>query len=251
MFWFGMFLALATAAWAQEGLTPRQRRIEHERQRLSAANSEDRRDALMKLGAINHPEAARAAITGLNDPEPIVRVTAAHAVRALPGNEAVSLLAPLTTEKLEFVRREAASALGETRHRSAVTTLSGLLADKEPSVRAAAAIAMGQIRDESAVTALAQVLSGTNKKKQEDEFVMRAAADALGEIGSRAGAPVLISLLGNEMTPVDVQRAAARSLGLIGDPAARPALQGALSAADPYLAEAAREALRRLRANGN
>jgi len=245
-----IMLALAGLATAQENLTPRQRNIERERQKLSSADIEERRDALMRLGAMNHPDAARAAVAGLQDSEPVVRVTAAHAIRALPGNEAVNLLAPLTTEKLEFVRREAAAALGRTRSRNAVTTLSGLLTDKEPSVRAAAAIALGKIQDESAVPALAQLLSGTNKKKREDEFVMRAAAESLGEIKSRAGLQVLISTLSNETTPIDVRRAAAKSLGLIGDPAARPALQAAFAAEDPYLSEAAREALRRLRAAG-
>ena len=244
-------LAFAGLALAQDNLTPRQRQIERERQRLSSSDIEERRDALMKLRSMNHALAARAAVASLNDPEPAVRVTAAHALRALPGDEAVALLAPLTTEKLEFVRREAASALGDTQRRAAIPTLSTMLADKEPSVRAAAAIALGKIGDETAVPALVQVLSGTNKKKREDEFVMRAAADSLGEIKSRAGSLVLITILSDEAAPVDLRRAAARSLGLIGDPAAKPALQAASGAADPYLTEAARAALRRLRASGN
>ena len=246
-----IILVMATLAYAQENLTPRQRQIERERQRLSSTDLEERRDALIKLRIMNHPDAARAAVAGLNDPEPMVRVAAAHALQALPGDEAVRLLAPLTTEKVEFVRREAASALGETRRRAAVATLSSMLADKEPDVRAAAIIALGKIGDESAVTPLVQVLSETNKKKREGEFIMRAAADSLGEIRSRAGAPILISVLSDESAAMDVRRAAARSLGLIGDPAAKPALQAAIATADPYLAEAARAALRRMRAASN
>ncbi len=235
---------------AQENLTPRQRQIERERQRLSSSDLEERRDALMKLRSMNHPDAARAAVSSLNDPEPMIRATAAHALRALPGDEAVSLLTPLTTEKLEFVRREAAAALGETRRRAAIATLTTMLADKEPSVRAAAAMSLGRIGDETAVPALVQVLSGTNKKKREDEFVMRAAADSLGEIKSRAGEQILISMLTDQTAPVDLRRAAARSLGLIGDPAAKPALQSAATSTDPYLSQAAHEALRRMRASG-
>src|SRR6185369_13768546 len=87
-----IILLMATLAYAQENLTPRQRQIERERQRLSSTDLEERRDALIKLRIINHPDAARAAVAGLNDPEPMVRVTAAHALQALPGDEAVRLL---------------------------------------------------------------------------------------------------------------------------------------------------------------
>lgn len=233
-------------------LTPMQRRIEQQKLRLSSSQVEERRDALMRLGAMKHPDASRAAAAGLSDPEPMIRVTAAHALTSLPPREAVGLLDPHLKDKLEFVRREIASALGETHSQSAVQPLLELLsADKEISVRAAAAVALGQIRDESAVPALTQVLSGVSpnkkSKSREDEFVMRAAAQALGQIGSRAGVSVLISTLTNETGSLDIRRAAAEALGLIGDPAATQALQTAIAANDPYLAEAAREALRRLR----
>lgn len=242
--------AVSCASFGQNQLTPRQRRIEQERQRLSSVDVEERRDALMKLGIMNHPDAARAAAAALNDPDPMIRVTAAHAISALPGPEAVALLTPLTTDKLEFVRREGAFALGETHSRFAVQTLSGLLADKEAGVRAAAIMALGKIGDESAIPALAGLLTSPTKKKREDEFVLRAAADALGEIRSRAGTAALISTLGNEDSPLDVRRAAAKSLGMIGDPSAKPVLQAAYASSDPYLSEAAREALRRLRLAG-
>lgn len=243
-------LGLATVnVLAQDRLTPMQARIERQRQRLSSSDVEERRDALMKLGALNHPDAARAATAALQDPEPVVRVTAIHALAALPAGDAVNLLLPLTKEKLEFVRREAVYALGETHSRAAVGPLLELLSgDKEPSVRAAAAVSLGRIQDGSAVAALTQVVSGTNgKKKREDEFVVRAAAEALGEIRSRAAVGVLIATLSTDTNPLDLRRAAATSLGLIGDQSAKPALQGALASDDPYLSAAAREALRRLR----
>ena len=254
---FGLvFFAISSSVIAQDQLTPIQRRIERERQRLSSAEPEERRDALMKLAAMNHPEASRAAVPALNDAEPIVRVTAARAILSLPQNEAVNLLMPLTKDKSEFVRREAAHALGETRSRAAVGPLIELLSmDKEPGVRAAAAIALGHIEDESAAPALIDVLAGISKKKKskgsDNEFLLRAAAQALGEIHSRAGVDVLIATVGNETKPAEVRRAAAKSLGLIGDPAARPALQAAYASDDPYLSQAAREALRRLRVAGN
>src|SRR5438445_12239610 len=160
-------------------LTPIQREIEKQRQRLASAEVEERRDGLMRLGNLHRPDASRAAVTALGDPSPVVRVAAAHAIVSLPADEAVNLLVPLLQDKLEFIRREAAYALGETRSRSAVTPLVDVLAtDKEASVRAAAAIALGRIGDPAAASALARVLSGLpgkGKKKPKgeiDPFVM-------------------------------------------------------------------------------
>lgn len=230
-------------------LTPIQREIERQRQRLSSSDVEERRDALMRLGNLKRPDASRVAAAGLNDLEVQVRVAAAHAVVFLPPAEAAGLLLPLLQDRAEFIRREAAYALGETRSRSAVARLSELLlGDKEAAVRGAAAVALGQIGDETAVNALSQALSGMKKKKAApaDEFLMRSAAHSLGQIRSRAGLPALIAALSDDQNPLDVRREAAAALGLIGDPSAAPSLRALLDSSDPYLAAAARQALRKL-----
>lgn len=233
-------------------LTPIQQRIETQRQRLASSNPEDRRDALMKLGAMKHPEASRAALSALSDADPMVRVTAAHAIEALPPADASAALIPLLGDKQELVRREAAHALGATRSHAAVQPLIELLStDKEASVRGAAAVALGQIQDEAAVVPLANVLSGTGARKKksktrEDEFVMREAARSLGRLHSRAGVAVLIETLNNDANPIDVRRTAAEALGAIGDATAAPALKTASESSDPYLSEMARASLRRL-----
>ena len=247
---FGEVRALA----AQERLTPAQREIERQRQRLGSSEVEERRDALVRLGNLKRPDASRAAAAALNDAAPIVRVTAAHALLSLSSSEAGSLLMPLLKDKSEFVRREAASVLGQTRDRSAVNALGeALLNDKKSSVRGAAAIALGEIGDEAGVTALSQAITGGKKKRShQDEFVVRAAARSLGQIRSRAAVPVLIATLENSTNAPDTRREAATALGLIGDPAAMPALQAAFaSGEDPYLAEAARAAIKRLAAGSN
>ena len=239
-----------------EQLTPTQREIERQRQRLKSEDIEERRSALMRLGNLRRSDASRVAASGLTDVAPIVRVTAAHAILSLPPAEAATLLIPLLQEKLEFVRREAAYALGETRSRSGVAPLiSILVSDKETGVRAAAAVALGEIGDEAAVEPLAQLLAGQTRKKkakpEANEFVMRAAARSLGQIRSRAGTSVLIATMANDSVPSDVRREAATALGMIGDSSAAAALQAASTSNDPYLSEAARGALHRLKANRN
>lgn len=240
---------------AKRSLTPLQLAIDKQRQRLSSSEVEERRDALMRLSALRHPEASRAAVPALRDGSAIVRVTAAAALQWLPSEEGAGVLIPLLTDKDEFVRQEAAYALGRTKSQSAVAPLIERLAqDKKDGVRGAAAVALGQIGDETAVVSLAQRLSPSSsapsgKTKsiiEKNVFVQRAAVVSLGQIGSRAALPALMAVLEDENTTDDVRREAARSLGLIGDPAAEPALRKVLMTRDAYLSSAAHEALRRI-----
>jgi HEAT repeat protein len=243
---------------SQTTLTPLQREIEKLRVRLTSPDTEERRDAVTRLGAMARVDSSRAALPALKDAAVIVRATAARAILSLPENEAAAALLPLLADKNEFVRREAAYALGQTRSRTAVEALSTALArDKEAGVRGAAAVALGQIGDEAAVPVLTEAIGRriartgflnriTFRRTEENEFVRRASAVALGQMKSRAAVPALINALANERAGDDVRREAARALGLIGDPAAIPTLRAALAARDPYLSEIASEAIRRL-----
>ncbi|MBA3571774.1 MAG: HEAT repeat domain-containing protein [Pyrinomonadaceae bacterium] len=246
-------LNLSQGDLAKRSLTTLQLEIERQRQRLSSSEVEERRDALMRLAALRHPDASRVAVSALNDAAAIVRATASGAVQWLPAEEGTAALLPLLGDKDEFIRQEAAYALGRTKSRNAVTPLIERLAkDKKDGVRGAAAVALGQIADEAAVVSLAQVLSpqtplpGEKARKEKNVFVLRAAAVSLGQIASRAGLPALVAALEDERTTDDVRREAARALGLIGDPAAEPALRKVLMARDAYLSFAAHEALRRI-----
>ena len=244
---------------AERHLTPLQREVEDQRRSLSSSSVEERRDAVMRLGAMGRPESSRAASAALDDRAAIVRAGAARAIIFLGPTDAAALLSPLLLrDRDEFVRREAAYALGLARSRAAVTSLvTALESDKQPSVRGAAAVALGQIGDPLAVIPLARKLSQRipatgffsrilRRRKEEDEFVRRSAAISLGQIGSREGVPALIEALSNERAGDDVRREAARALGLIGDPAAIPALRSVLDARDPYLSRLAYDALRKL-----
>lgn len=237
------------------GLTPLQLKIERQRQRLSAVEEEERRDAVSQLGAMKHPDASRAAVAALKDVSLRVRATAASSILSLPGEESAGHLIPLLSDKDEFVRREVAYALGKARSTSAVAPLlERLLVDKEDGVRGAAAVALGDIGDAAAVANLAAVLrsevvltglkKNSKSKKEQNPFVLRAAARALGQIGSRAAVPALIAILENEKTDDDVRREAATSLGLIGDSSALPSLRNALTARDPHLSKLAHDAIK-------
>lgn len=262
-----LLLAAATNSFAKTGarqgevvrrsLTPLQLEIQKQQQRLTSSEVEERRDALMRLGALRHPDASRVAASALSDALPIVRATAVHAVLWLPAEESAAALIPLLSDKDEFARQETAYALGKTHSRSAVPALVELLLnDRKNGVRGAAAVALGQIADDAAVVSLAQVLQpqaampGSKKaiqsKSRENVFVLRAAARSLGQIGSRAGVPALIATLEDEKVSDDVRREAAIALGWIGDPMAVSALRSALMARDSYLSLAAAEALRKI-----
>lgn len=257
IFGFCAFLWLfsfVTYAQDSRNLTPIQVEIQKQQQRLSSPDPEERRDALMRLGTMRLEAGSRAAMPSLSDPSPMVRVTATKAILSISGDESANVLIPLLNDKDEFVRRETAYALGLTKSRNATAALSELLLnDKEDGVRGAAAIALGHIADEAAVVALAGRLAPelaapakSKRKREQNVFVLRATATALGQIASRAGTAALISALSNEKFPDDVRREAARSLGLIGDPTAEPALRAATNSPDPYLSEIAHHALRKL-----
>lgn len=249
-------LAGTTQGLSSSSLTPLQREIEKQRQRLSSGDVEERRDALLRLRSLEHPLAARVASSALNDPAPMVRATAAASVLALPPAESAASLIPLLSDKDEFVRQQAAYALGKTKSNSAVAALAERLTDKQDSVRAAAVVALGDIGDATALTSLTYLLSpqssqGQGKKSskvkhEKNVFVLRAAAHSLGQIGNRAALPALMSVLSDEKAEVDVRREAATALGQIGDASALPALREVLTSHDPHLAAAALDAIRKI-----
>lgn len=240
--------------------TQLQREIEIQRGRMQSSDVEQRRDALLKLGWMRQADGSRIAAGALNDPVPVVRATAAIAILSLQSAESVALLVPLLKDKDEFVRQQVAYALGETRNSNAASELvTVLVTDKKPSVRGAAAVALGMIADESASAALARIVDpgfqgsggfdkNSKQKKEDDQFVKRAAARALGQIGSRSSVPALIAAMSNKRLDTDMRREIVVALGLIGDAAAIPVLRENLSAPDPYLAQYAYEALQKITA---
>ena len=253
-FALGLIVITSISLSAQsESQSQVQAQIEKQRQRLSATDPEDRRDALMKLGAMHRAAASREAMVGLSDASPMVRAIAARAILSIGADESVSALLPLLNDKDEFVRRETTYALGQTHSSKATDPVAKLLlTDKEDGVRAAAAVALGEIADETAVVTLATVLApeissgGKKGKAEKNVFVLRAVARSLGQIKSRAGVPALVAALSNDKMVDDVRRESAQALGSIGDPLGIPALRMAANSRDPYLAQVAHQSLKKI-----
>ena len=81
----------------QTTLTPLQWAIERERQRLGSSDAEERRDAVLRLGAIARPESARVAATALPVPRRWCGRRRRAPLLSLRGGAAALLLPRLTT----------------------------------------------------------------------------------------------------------------------------------------------------------
>lgn len=279
-------VVLFSSAALAQGLTTR---FEPERltQILAAGNSEQKRDALFEIRNRRSADASALAVPALKDTHAIVRATAASSVVFLPESEAAAVLLPLLNDREPFVRKEAAFALGTVGSWTATDRLAQLLRlDKDREVRTAAAIALGMIGDIDSLGPLSDVLK--KKPNDEDEMLRRAAARSLGQIAElirsgrtqvttpqsilsekfkdtgdplalkanrinadgRSAVELLIKVLTDSREADDTRREAAFALGAFGRTEAVPALERSIAAADPYLAETAREALLKIRAAG-
>jgi len=246
---------------------------------LLAGNSEQKRTALAEIRNIRSEQASRLAIPVLSDKDEIVRATAAGSVIFLSADAAVPALLPLLDDKRPFVRREAAYALGQVGHSSAnQRLLRSMSSDRDLEVRAAAAAAIGNIGDPASMEGLLSVLG--KRPRQEEEFLRRSAARAIGQIFEYAAtgrtatltpqnflppkfkdveavnSPMLKDLrsldrVSAQLTKIiqdrseadDTRREAAFALGAMRRPESAALLRSLLTSPDPYLVEISKEAL--------
>ncbi|MDX6710516.1 MAG: hypothetical protein QOH96_1532 [Blastocatellia bacterium] len=251
--WFSV-IGNGQAGDSNASISPFQKELEIQRSRLKSDDREVRRDAVLVLGRMKKVESSRLAVTALNDVDASVRASATHAILSLPADEAARALVPLLGDKSDFVRQETAYALGRTRSKQATAALvDSLKFDKVAGVRAAAALSLGLIGDRSATDALLNVVSGKSesdgkrkRKAERNDFVLRSSVRSLGMIRDPKAVPELETILGDQMAAGDVRREAATALGEIMDKSALQSLTAVLTTADPYLAKAARDAIKRI-----
>lgn len=259
----------STAAQSLEGLSAQ----------LKAKRVEDRRAALHKLREIGTPEAGMAALPALADRDAAVRATAASVVILMRSAEVVAALARNLDDKDAFVRKETAYALGRTEGAAVAPMTGRLRTENEPEVKTALAVALGDLGNPAGIPVLVDLL--VDSPKEETGFLRRSAARSIGRIAQatrtgrrdetspvsflpekfkddlsktlpadpayfRKAGEILLKVVGNDAESDDTRREAAYALGAIGDPAYRVALEALVGSQDNYLAEIAREALKRL-----
>jgi HEAT repeat protein len=213
---------------------------------LKSSDEEERRQATLMLASLETPEAIPALTSALGDPSERVR---AHAITGLAHFNDPSLVAViaarLAQDKKPFVRKTAAYALGRFGSPQGTATLVAALKDKDIEVRGAAAVALGEYADPAAIAPLMGAL------EDKSDFVRAQSARALGVNGRAASQAVsiLIRLLSSDKDQY-VRRHAATALGQIGDRAALPALERAARDQDPYLSQAASEAIKMIAGAG-
>lgn len=171
-----------------------------------------------------------------------VRVAAAHALGSLQAaSAALDLAEALRQAPDEITRRAFRDALIELGE-PAVSAVTDLLGDPAEGVRRAAASALGRIGSPAALPALMRTL---NPRYEGAPRVRQQAAQALGEIRSPEAVPALLEALASDPHGT-VRLVAVGALGRIGDPRAAPALLDALKGEDFLLRAEAALALGRL-----
>jgi HEAT repeat protein len=222
------------------GQEPLESEISRLASQLKSSDEEERRQATLVLASLETPATIPALTSALNDPSERVR---AHAITGLAQFNDPSLVAVvaarLTQDKKPFVRKTAAYALGKFGSPQGTAALIAALKDKDIEVRGAAAVALGDYADQTAVAPLMVAL------EDKSDFVRAQSARALGVNGRAASQAVniLIRLLSSDKEQY-VKRHAATALGQIGERAALPALERAARDDDPYLSQAASEAIK-------
>jgi HEAT repeat protein len=227
---------------------------------LATANEEQRLNLLIELTmlfrsriSIMQPPTVNALSHLLhNDPVPLIRTFAAHALE-FAGTPAAgdSLLAALKTERELATRKAILYALVRYPAPQVTAALRPLLDHKEPELRATAAYVLAEQADTAAAQPLLALLQ--KRRKREDAFARSQAARGLGRIGYQAAIPALLKALQDDDAQ-NVRREAAIALGWLTTTRTNEVLAALREAAqdeDPYLRAAAQTALERINARFN
>ncbi len=143
----------------------------------------------------------------LQDPESLVRSSAANALGEIKSEQGILGLIQLLQDPDSYVRMSAANALGEIKSEQGIPGLIQLSQDPDSLVRMSAVNALVKIKSEQGIPGLIQLL------QDPDSYVRMSAADALVKIKLEQGIPGLIQLLQDPDSVVC--RSAAHALGEI------------------------------------
>jgi HEAT repeat protein len=186
------------------------------------------------------PRAVHALQRATADPDEYVRASAAGSLGHNPHPSNAGVLSPLLKDSSKIVRASAATAfglLGGSNHFEAVASL---LNDSDFEVKRAAIYALPKLNGPRSIPILIPFLKDKGlqqlivyaiaplKPKQAEselidvarsgeEYARNAAADLLGEMGSKDAVPVLLAMIAEEEWYP--RTAAVRALGKIGEPA--------------------------------
>lgn len=211
-------------------------------EQIRSGNREDRLQAVLALSSLKYPGTASAISIALTDRDSSIRAAAFTALGESGDRTVIGAITEaLSREKSAFSRKSAIYALGRLGGSPAVIRIIEALSDRDSEVRGAAVVALSANPDQAAIEPLTRALGDGSG------FVRARAAAALGANGpaARNAAARLIKLLQSDKDH-EVKREAAKALGMIGQRTALPALQRFAQDADPYLRQAAVEAIKRL-----
>lgn len=165
-----------------------------------------------------------------------IRYEALRLLSQLGGAEHSPAIVPLLNDPESLIRRTAATVVGEFKETRAIEPLLALLRDSDLTVRAAAASALGVIGDHRAATGLLAALKTTT-----DATVSLEIASALAKLKNTQAVPVLLEMM---RTPNWTARAqVARILGPFRDQRAVAPLVAALDDPSAVVRYYARQSL--------
>lgn len=164
-------------------------------------------------------------------PNPAVRRTAVHLLRAFGGNDALSELVPLLDDAEPHVQREALRAIVNIGTDEAYDLLAQALTSGSPRARNAIVGALGTLRDERAVP-LFRYLVQHRAYRRTQRQIFDASIEGLGAVGGAEAVEALRAVLydGEWWAPfrtAAIRAAAAAALQQIGSPEALNVLQEA------------------------
>jgi HEAT repeat protein/cyclophilin family peptidyl-prolyl cis-trans isomerase len=169
-----------------------------------------RGEAALALARADDPTTVPALLIAIHDLNAGVTWRAIYALEEAQSGRAVESIPPFLTNSDPLVRQFAARTLGKQKYEKAVGALAVALRDGDLRVVVNSARALGEIGNDDAAHPLGEVVT-----EHSSHHARKAAAEALGDIGSKKGKDYLIRALMDESAGVRATavQALAKSLG--------------------------------------